>query len=262
MAGTVSCSLVAPAAAATTTLQFTPEADTWVDASQPTVSFGSSSQMRVDTSPQSQAYLRFKVAGLAGRPVRRVRLRLFQRDASKVGGRVFKMSSNSSTESATSNTRPAIDGAQLAAFGAVQAGNYYEVDIGPGAVSSDGVVSFGMDSTSDDGSTWGTRGTARRPSSSWTSTRGRGPCSTASARWPGSCSGPPTPTYYAGNRRLVVTASGRLLTVHGRHAQGVQLAWREPAGGWQRQSTGARSDGLLLVRHRHRRLARRDRSGP
>ena len=51
-----------------------PEADTWVDASQPTVSFGTSSQMRVDTSPQSQAYLRFKVAGLAGRPVRRVRL--------------------------------------------------------------------------------------------------------------------------------------------------------------------------------------------
>jgi len=34
--------------------------------------------------------------------------------------------------------------------------------------------------------------------------------------------------------------------VHGRSGQGVQLAWRDPSGGWQRQSTGARSDGLLL----------------
>ena len=67
------------------TLAFTPQADTWVDASQPTTSFGASSRMRVDASPRSQAYLRFKVAGLAGRPVRRVRLRLFQRDASDAG---------------------------------------------------------------------------------------------------------------------------------------------------------------------------------
>lgn len=245
-AGIISFSLVAPAGAATTTLPFGPEADTWVDASQPTLSFGTSSQMRVDTSPQSQAYLRFKVAGLAGRSVRRVRLRLFQRDASNVGGRVFKMSSNSWAESTTWNTRPAIDGPLLATFGAVQAGSYYEVDLGPGAVSADGAVSFGMDSTSGDGSTWGTRNFTSPPQLLVDVETPAGTVLDGVSEVAGELFGSGTPTYYAGNRRLAVTASGRLLTVHGRHAQGVQLAWRDPAGGWQRQSTGARSDGLLL----------------
>ncbi len=243
-AGIISLAVVAPAQAMTTTLPFGPEADTWVDASRPTTSFGTSSQMRVDTSPQSESYLRFKVAGLSGRPVRRVRLRLFQRDASKVGGRVFKVSSNSWTESATWNTRPAIEGVQLASFGAVQAGRYYEVDLGPGVVAGDGAVSLGIDSTSSDGSTWGTRSYSSPPEllvDVETPAVFDGLSEVA-----GELFGSGTPTYYAGNRRLAATGSGRLLTVHGRHAQGVQLAWRDPSGGWQRQSTGARSDGLLL----------------
>ncbi len=150
-------------APAVETLTFTPEADTWVDASQPTTSFGTSSQMRVDTSPQSQAFMRFRIAGLAGRTVRGVRLRMFQRDASNVGARVFRMTSNSWLESMTWNTRPTIDGAQLAAFGAVAAGNYYEVNLGAGAITGEGLTSLGLDSTSGDGSTWGTREYTQKP---------------------------------------------------------------------------------------------------
>ncbi len=147
----------------TETLKFTPEADTWVDATRPTTSFGTSSQFEVDTSPQSQSYLRFRVAGIAGRQVRAVRLRMFQRDASRTGGRVFSMSSNSWLESMTWNTRPAIDGSQLAEFGAVSAGNWYEVPLAPGAVSADGLVSLGLDSASSDGSTWGSRTYTNKP---------------------------------------------------------------------------------------------------
>ncbi|MDQ3274327.1 MAG: DNRLRE domain-containing protein, partial [Actinomycetota bacterium] len=145
------------------TLAFRPEADTWVDATRPTTSFGSSSQMDVDASPLSKSFLRFRIAGLAGRRVRNVRLQMYQRDASKLGGRVFAMSSTSWLESMTWNTQPTIDGAQLAAFGAVQAGNYYEVSLGSGAVTGDGPVSLGLDSTSTDGSIWGTRSYAQPP---------------------------------------------------------------------------------------------------
>ncbi len=147
----------------TETLKFTPEADTWVDATRPTTSFGTSSQFEVDTSPQSQSFVRFRIAGIAGRQVRAVRLRMYQRDASRTGGRVFSMSSNSWLESMTWNTRPAIDGAQLAEFGAVTAGNWYEVPLAPGAVSADGLVSFGLDSASSDGSTWGSRTYTNKP---------------------------------------------------------------------------------------------------
>jgi hypothetical protein len=54
------------------------------------------------------------------------------------------------------------------------------------------------------------------------------------------------PTYYASNRRLAITRAGRLLAVHGKHATGVQLAWRDPAGAWQTVSRGEVSNGLLL----------------
>ena len=126
-------------------------------------SFGTSSQFEVDTSPQSQSFVRFRVAGIAGRPVRAVRLRMYQRDASKTGGRVFSMTSNSWLESMTWNTRPAIDGAKLAEFGAVSAGNWYEVPLAPGAVTADGLVSLGLDSTSSDGAAWGSRTYTNKP---------------------------------------------------------------------------------------------------
>jgi len=53
------------------------------------------------------------------------------------------------------------------------------------------------------------------------------------------------PTYYGANHRLAVTGSGRLLAVHGRHNQGVQLAWRDPGGGWMMKSRGDVQNGLL-----------------
>ena len=63
----------------------------------------------------------------------------------------------------TWNTRPAIDGAKLAEFGAVVANNWYEVSLPGGTVPGDGVVSLAIDSTSTDGSTWGTREYTQKP---------------------------------------------------------------------------------------------------
>lgn len=54
------------------------------------------------------------------------------------------------------------------------------------------------------------------------------------------------PTFFASNRRLAVTRSGRLLAVYGKHATGVQLAWRDPRAGWRTDTRGAAATGLLL----------------
>lgn len=54
------------------------------------------------------------------------------------------------------------------------------------------------------------------------------------------------PTYYAGNHHEAVTPGGRRLVVHGRHADGVQLAWSDDGATWSQASQGAVTDGRLL----------------
>jgi len=238
----------APAAGATEvdTFVFTPEADTYVESSQPTTSFGKSSSLRVDASPASQTLLRFHPSGLSGRHVVSARLRLYQRDASQLGGRVFAMSSSSWSESTTWSTRPAIDGRQLASFRAVSSGGTYDAELGPDAIVGDGDLSLGVDSTSSDSSVWGSREHSSPPQLVVEVECVPGFVLDGLSQLASPTIGSGDPSYYAGNRRLAVSGGGRLLAVHGRHATGVQLAWRDPGGGWQTRTTGARPDGLLL----------------
>ena len=236
-------------AVATDTLRFTPEADTWVDASAPTTSNGTSSRLTVDNSPVSHTYIRFPVSGLQGRRIVGAKLRMYQVDSSRIGGRVFGISSNTWTESTTWNTKPAIDGTQAAAFGAVSAGNWYTVDLGSSFVSGDGKRSIAIDSTSTDGARWGSRQSSTPPEllvevERDTSTPPAEGLSTVAPAPVGSSE----PTYFSGNHRIVTTAGGRTLALHGRNGSGVQLAWRDPGGSWQNASTGAVADGQLSSR--------------
>jgi competence protein ComEA len=201
--------------------------------------------MNADASPQKQSFIRFRLSGLAGRQVTGARLRLHQVDASPLGGRVLSMSSTAWSESVSWNTRPAIDGALLGSFSAVSAGNWYEVELGPAAVR-DGVVSYAIDSTSSDGVRWSTRQSATPPRLLVTVDDPPGAIVDGLSQVAATNAGSSEPTYFAANHRLAVTAGGRLLAVHGRHASGVQLAWRDPAGGWQTRSTGASLDGSVL----------------
>ncbi|MDQ3982181.1 MAG: DNRLRE domain-containing protein, partial [Actinomycetota bacterium] len=148
--------------ATTDTLTFAPVADTYVDAAVPSESFGTATSLKVDGSSVKQSFLRFNVSGIDGRFVSDVKLRLFQKDVSPFGGRVVRISSNSWSESITWNSRPAIDGATLGSFGAVSSGTWYEISLGQ-AVSADGLLSLAIDSTSNDGSKWGSRSSANPP---------------------------------------------------------------------------------------------------
>lgn len=201
--------------------------------------------MWVDASPTRQSYLRFRLSGIDGRAVASARLSLEQLDASASGGRVRAMSSTSWSESATWDTRPAVDGDVLASFGGVSAGVDYEVELGPDAVQ-DGVVSLAIESTSGDGARWATRESSDPPRLTVQLESPPGTILDGLSEVAGMGVGSSEPTYYSGNRRAAVTAGGRMLVVHGRHQSGLQLAWRDAAGTWQTRSTGAASDGTLL----------------
>ena len=255
----------AAASAASETLTFAPEADTYVGSAAKTTTHGTSTGMWADASPQRQAFVRFGVAGLGGRPVLSVKLRLRQIDASPAGGRVFSMSTTSWSESINWKTRPAIDGSLLASFGAVTAGSSYEVELGTGA-ARDGVVSYAIDSTNSDGSRWATRESSTPPQLLVTVENPPAPAPAPApdptpspdpapapavvldglSQVAASTVGSSEPTYYSANHRLAMTGGGRLLVVYGRHSSGVQLAWRDPAGSWQTRTTGGSADGSLL----------------
>ena len=244
---TDSASYKMDAATKVETLSFTPVADTYVSSSSPDSSFGSATSMTVDGSPTKQAFLRFDLSGIEGRPVLGLRLRLNNRDPSPDGGRVWGMSSNSWTEGATTwNTRPAIDGPQLGSLGAVETGNWYEVTLDPSFVTGDGTYSLAMDSTNADGANYSTREGSTPPQLLVDVDMGSAVhdgLSQVAAPTVGS----KLPTGFTTNHRMAITSGGRTLVVHGRHNQGVQLAWRDRRGtAWHTQTTGAASDGLLL----------------
>ena len=102
---------------------FSPVADTYVNASTPTTSYGTSGSIWVDSNPQEQSFLRFDLTNISGRTIEDVRLRMYQTHASSLGGRVFSMTSTTWDEAITWNTRPTIDGLQLGSFSAVSTWN-------------------------------------------------------------------------------------------------------------------------------------------
>jgi hypothetical protein len=60
--------------------------------------------------------------------------------------------------------------------------------------------------------------------------------------------GSSNPTFWAAQKRMALTAGKRRLFVHGKHNDGVQLAWRDDDGSWQTVSRGDVTDGRILSR--------------
>lgn len=226
-------------------LSFAPVADTSVRADQPTTSAGAATRLNVDASPQRVTFLRFDVTALAGCAARRVRLRLYQQDASRTGGRVLGLSATSWAESITWNTRPSIDGPVLATFPAVSSGNWYEIELPVAVVASRPIIALALDSTSSDGAQWASRESgATAPQLLVDAGTGVADGLTQVA---GSTLGSSDATYYPSNHRVAMTTAGRTLVVYGRHSTGVQLAWRDAtAASWSTATLGALSTGLLL----------------
>ena len=234
------------ASGATVKMSYEPTADTYVNSTAPDTEYGTSSTLAVDGKPPTQVFLRFDVSGVGGRPVLGARLRLYQRDSSDIGGRVNSITDTSWPEALTWNTRPPIDGPVVGGVGPVTAEAYYDIDLGT-AVTGDGPVAFAIDSTSSDNAKWSSRESTVAVPRLILDVESQGEVLDGLLQATGSTVGSSDPVYYPLNHRLAMTAAGRLLAIHGRHASGVQLTWRDQAGNWQTETTGAVPDGLLIA---------------
>ncbi len=137
------------------TLTFAPAADTFVESSSPSLNYDADTRLRADADPVRLSYLRFVVGGVAGRQVVQTRLRLYVTGPSGVsGGRVHRIGDTTwNAATLTYQNRPAIDGPVLSTLGSVAGDKFVEFDLAD-AVTSDGVYSFAIDSTSTDGVTY------------------------------------------------------------------------------------------------------------
>ncbi|MCA1702343.1 MAG: DNRLRE domain-containing protein, partial [Actinobacteria bacterium] len=136
---------------------FTPVADAYVDDGVPTSNFGAALTLNVDASPVQQSYVKFELAGLEGTTVTSAKLRLYVVNGSVSGGSVRTVSNTGWQEGAmTYDSRPAIDGDVLSTLGAVNVGQWQELDV-TRAVSADGTLSLGLTTTSTDGAHYASR---------------------------------------------------------------------------------------------------------
>ncbi len=227
------------------TLRFKPDADTYVDASAPTSPKGSSDGLTVDEDPERESFLSFPVSGIGSGDVIGARLRMRQTDLSSEGGVVHPISPSSWSEATTWNNRPAINGPQLAGFGRVANGFWYEADLGQGAVPGDGPASYAIDTPVGDKSRWSSSESTAEPELIVEVDRSGGGEEGPLSQVAGPSGGSVNPTSFGGNHRLAPTSGGRLLAVHGRNRSGVQLAWKDPGESWQTRTTGDASGGVL-----------------
>ena len=133
-------STLASTPATGTSFTFRPAADAYVDSSQPTTNFGTSTSLRVDGSPTVNSYLRFNVSGLSG-TITRVRLLVFANSAGSLGIKASKVADTTWGETTiTYNTAPAI-GSALNTSAAFGAGTWVTIDVS-GYVTGNGTYSF------------------------------------------------------------------------------------------------------------------------
>jgi hypothetical protein len=138
------------ASSAQRVLSFAPSADTYADATKPTVNYGRATTVKADASPQRASYLKFAVDGVGGARVASAKLRLYATDASPSGGALSAVADSSWSESTLNwNNRPAA-GAALGSIGTVTSGRWYETDV-TSLVKGDGPVSLRISSASSDG---------------------------------------------------------------------------------------------------------------
>ncbi len=155
---------VDPTTGISRTITFAPVADATIRADRPTRSYGTASTLTVDNSPIQHALLRFTVAGVATDAVTHASLRMYVTNPSPVAGSVYRVTSQTWTESVTWATAPAADTAPLVTLTNAVTGTWADFDVTP-LITGDGTFSVRITSTSADGAAYTSREgtTAQRP---------------------------------------------------------------------------------------------------
>ena len=136
-------------------LTFAPTDDATVDASQPTVNFGTTSRLTVDNSPVNNSLLKFNVTGTAGCSISSAKLRMTigstTNDNSPYGGDLYGTSNAWSESSVTWNTAPAAGATKISSVAtAVALNTTYFFNVAP-LITGDGTISMLIKSPNSDG---------------------------------------------------------------------------------------------------------------
>ena len=119
--------LTSVSASSQSTATFNPVADSYVDSSNPSTNYGTSTQIRVDGSPDVHSYLRFFVSGLNGATVSQAVLQIYANSSSSAGLTAKSVSDNTWGEtSITYNNMPAL-GSTLSSSSAVSSGTWVKL---------------------------------------------------------------------------------------------------------------------------------------
>ena len=129
--------------------EFAATADALVRSEKPTANAGSGVELRADTSPAEESYLKFDVTGVSG-VVSSAKLRLFVTNGSFNAPRVHTTGTGWTENGITWNTRPPVAATATADLGTVDTGVWVEYDV-TSAVTGDGTVSFAFVPESSDG---------------------------------------------------------------------------------------------------------------
>ncbi|MBM7857214.1 CBM96 family carbohydrate-binding protein [Lentzea nigeriaca] len=136
-------------------------ADTYVQADQPSTNFGTSTTLRVDGSPVTNAYLRFNVTGLTAPPAKAT-LRVFSQTSGSTPVLLSAVADTTWSETGvTYNNAPPI-GAQLGSSGALTAGTWVSYDV-TSKVTANGLYSFALTTASTSSRTFDSREGTNKP---------------------------------------------------------------------------------------------------
>jgi acid phosphatase type 7 len=155
----------AVAAAAATSLTFTPVADAQVSEASPTTNYGTLGRLLVDggADPDVASYLRFDLSGVTA-PVQRATLRVWvQTDGGSQNGPEVRVTGTSWSETElTWSNRPAPTGGVLDDKGALAGSTWVEYNV-TSAVTGNGAVGFVLVPQSNDGAVFDSRQGANQP---------------------------------------------------------------------------------------------------
>jgi hypothetical protein len=119
-----------------------PVADTYVNAGSTGSNYGSATTLRLDSSPDVHAYLRFSVSGLSG-TISQVRLLLYANNSDSKGIQAWAVADNSWGEKTMNYTNAPALGSQLATSAAFASGVWVSLDV-TSYVTGNGTYSFGV----------------------------------------------------------------------------------------------------------------------
>jgi hypothetical protein len=134
-----------PTATATpsTYVIFIPLVDTYVDAGKTSSNFGTLTSLRLDSSPDLHALLRFNVSGLGGASVSQAHLLLHSNTSDSQGIRAWAVANNTWSELTTTYDNAPLLGSQLGSSGAFTSGVWVSTDVSA-FVTGEGLFSLGV----------------------------------------------------------------------------------------------------------------------